>query len=37
VEFVTLDGEDHWLSSGVTRLKMLQAVSAFLQKNNPPG
>ncbi|CAN5328324.1 S9 family peptidase [soil metagenome] len=37
VEFVTLDGEDHWLSSGVTRLKMLQAVTAFLEKNNPPG
>jgi dipeptidyl aminopeptidase/acylaminoacyl peptidase len=34
-EFVTLDGEDHWLSSGATRLKMLQSVVAFLQKNNP--
>lgn len=36
VDFVILDGEDHWLSSGVTRLKMLQAVTAFLEKNNPP-
>jgi dipeptidyl aminopeptidase/acylaminoacyl peptidase len=35
-DFVTLDGEDHWLSSGATRLKMLQTVVAFLQKNNPP-
>jgi dipeptidyl aminopeptidase/acylaminoacyl peptidase len=34
-EFVTLDSEDHWLSSGATRLKMLQSVVAFLQKNNP--
>ena len=37
VDFVILDGEDHWLSSGVTRLKMLQAVTAFLEKNDPPG
>jgi pimeloyl-ACP methyl ester carboxylesterase len=35
VEFVTLDGEDHWLSRPETRLQMLQAVVAFLEKNNP--
>jgi dipeptidyl aminopeptidase/acylaminoacyl peptidase len=35
VEFVTLAGEDHWLSSGATRLQMLTAVTAFLEKNNP--
>ncbi|CAN5376917.1 S9 family peptidase [soil metagenome] len=36
VELVTLNGEDHWLSSGATRLQMLTAVTAFLEKNNPP-
>ena len=36
VEFVELPGEDHWLSRGETRLKMLQAEVAFLEKNNPP-
>jgi YD repeat-containing protein len=36
VEFVTLKGEDHWLSEGETRLQMLQATVAFLEKNNPP-
>jgi len=35
--FVTLDGEDHWLSRSETRLKLLQAVMDFLLKNNPPG
>jgi dipeptidyl aminopeptidase/acylaminoacyl peptidase len=35
VEFVTLKREDHWLSQGETRLEMLQAVTAFLEKNNP--
>jgi dipeptidyl aminopeptidase/acylaminoacyl peptidase len=34
-EFVTLKNEDHWLSRGATRLQMLEAVIAFLQKNNP--
>jgi dipeptidyl aminopeptidase/acylaminoacyl peptidase len=34
-EFVTLQGEDHWLSRGATRLQMLQAVVRFLEKNNP--
>lgn len=36
VELVELPGEDHWLSTGATRLKMLQATVAFLEKNNPP-
>ena len=35
VEFVTLNGEDHWLSSGATRLTMLSSVVTFLEKNNP--
>jgi dipeptidyl aminopeptidase/acylaminoacyl peptidase len=36
VEFVTLNGEDHWLSSGASRLTMLSSVVTFLEKNNPP-
>ena len=36
VEFVTLAGEDHWLSKGETRLAMLQAAVAFVEKHNPP-
>jgi dipeptidyl aminopeptidase/acylaminoacyl peptidase len=36
VELVTLDGEDHWLSSGATRLTMLTAIVDFLKKHNPP-
>ena len=35
-EMVTLKNEDHWLSSGETRLQMLQATVAFLRANNPP-
>ncbi|HYG26225.1 MAG TPA: S9 family peptidase, partial [Caulobacteraceae bacterium] len=35
VEMVTLKGEDHWLSSGDTRLQMLQAAVAFVEKHNP--
>jgi dipeptidyl aminopeptidase/acylaminoacyl peptidase len=35
VELVTLDGEDHWLSRGATRLRMLTSVVDFLEKNNP--
>lgn len=35
-EFVTLDGEDHWLSRGATRLKMLTETVAFVEKHNPP-
>jgi len=36
VELVTLDSTDHWLTNGETRLAMLQATMAFLEKNNPP-
>lgn len=35
-EFVVLDGEDHWLSQSKTRLEMLTAAMAFIEKNNPP-
>ena len=37
VEYVILKGEDHWLSRGETRLAMLEAVVAFVEKHNPPG
>jgi dipeptidyl aminopeptidase/acylaminoacyl peptidase len=36
VEFVTLPGEDHWLSKSATRLAMLQAALTFVERNNPP-
>jgi len=36
VEFVKLDGEDHWLSRSETRLEMLEATVKFLETNNPP-
>jgi dipeptidyl aminopeptidase/acylaminoacyl peptidase len=36
VEFVKLDGEDHWLSRSETRLQMLKATVKFLEDNNPP-
>ena len=35
VEFVELEGEDHWLSRGDTRQRMLTETVAFLQANNP--
>jgi dipeptidyl aminopeptidase/acylaminoacyl peptidase len=35
-ELVVQKGADHWLSRGDTRLAMLQAVTTFLEKNNPP-
>jgi acetyl esterase/lipase len=35
-EFVRLPGEDHWLSRGETRLAMLKAAVAFVEKHNPP-
>ncbi len=35
-EYVTLKGEDHWLSRGETRIQMLKAAMAFVEKNNPP-
>ncbi|MEY2883188.1 MAG: hypothetical protein RL490_912 [Pseudomonadota bacterium] len=36
VEMVVLPGEDHWLSRPTTRIAMLEAVIAFLEKHNPP-
>ena len=36
VEFVTLPGEDHWLSKSETRLMMLEAAVGFVTKHNPP-
>jgi acetyl esterase/lipase len=36
VDFVLMDGEDHWLSNAPTRQAMLNAVVAFVQKHNPP-
>ena len=36
VAFVTMKGEDHWLSKGATRLEMLTATVAFLEMHNPP-
>lgn len=36
VKLVALDKEDHWLSRGATRLKMLEATTEFLRTNNPP-
>ena len=36
VEFQIFDGTDHGLSKGETRLQMLQATVAFLEKHNPP-
>lgn len=35
-ELVVLKGEDAWLSSGESRLQMLQAMVAFIEKHNPP-
>ena len=34
--FITLKGEDHWLSRSETRLQMLTAAMAFIEANNPP-
>jgi dipeptidyl aminopeptidase/acylaminoacyl peptidase len=36
VEFVVLNGEDHFLSRSATRLQMLEATVKFLEANNPP-
>jgi dipeptidyl aminopeptidase/acylaminoacyl peptidase len=36
VDFVKLDGEDHWLSRSETRLQMLNATVKFVEANNPP-
>ena len=35
-QLIELEGEDHWLSRGETRLKMLTAAAAFIKKHNPP-
>ena len=34
--FITLEQEDHYLSRSATRLQMLQASMAFLERYNPP-
>lgn len=34
--FIKLKGEDHWLSTGDTRLKMLDAAVKFTLRHNPP-
>jgi dipeptidyl aminopeptidase/acylaminoacyl peptidase len=36
VEFITMAGEDHWLSRETTRQSMLKSAVAFVEKNNPP-
>jgi dipeptidyl aminopeptidase/acylaminoacyl peptidase len=36
VELVVQDNADHWLSLGTTRLEMLKATMAFVEKHNPP-
>lgn len=36
VEMVTLPQTDHWLTRGDTRLAMLNAAVAFVEKHNPP-
>jgi dipeptidyl aminopeptidase/acylaminoacyl peptidase len=36
VELVVQNNADHWLSLGETRLQMLQATMAFVEKHNPP-
>jgi len=35
VEFVQMQNEDHWLSREETRIEMLKAAVAFVEKNNP--
>ncbi len=35
VEFVELEGEDHWLSTSETRQRMLSELVAFVEKHNP--
>jgi dipeptidyl aminopeptidase/acylaminoacyl peptidase len=35
-ELLIQKGEDHWLSRGETRLEMLKATMAFVEKHNPP-
>ena len=35
-EMIELSGEDHWLSRGDTRLRMLTETVRFLERHNPP-
>jgi dipeptidyl aminopeptidase/acylaminoacyl peptidase len=35
VEMVVMKNEDHWLSREATRIEMLKAAVAFVEKNNP--
>lgn len=35
VEFVELEGEDHWLSRSETRKQMLEATMDFVERHNP--
>lgn len=35
VQFVRLDGEDHWQSSDARRLEMARTILTFLEKHNP--
>lgn len=37
VEFIELEGEDHYLSNSATRKRMLQATVDFIERHNPPG
>jgi dipeptidyl aminopeptidase/acylaminoacyl peptidase len=36
VEFMKMNNEDHWLSRGESRIEMLKAAVAFVEKYNPP-
>lgn len=36
VEFVTYKGQDHWETIGSTRVEMMKAALAFIQKHVPP-
>ena len=36
VELIRMDNEDHWLSREQTRMEMLKAAVAFVEKYNPP-
>lgn len=36
-DVVMLKNEDHWLSQATTRVELLNALMAFLEKHNPPG
>ena len=36
VQMVTMPDEDHWLSREQTRISMLTAAVAFVEKHNPP-